>query len=163
MNKHKISLIAAISENRVIGKDNQLPWHISEDLQRFKILTKGHPVVMGRKTYESIGRLLPNRTNIIITRDESYQVTGAQVVHSFENAVGTAQSSPGSDEVFVIGGGQIFEQAIKIANTLYLTVVQTTIQGDAYFPDYSEFTKEVYRKDSSNGELEYTFLELEKR
>lgn len=157
----KISLIAAISENRVIGKDNALLWHISEDLKRFKELTKGHPVIMGRKTYESIGRLLPNRKNIIITRDVDYKLEGAVIVNSLEEALRQAQSIS-TDEIFIIGGGQIFEQAIQIADKLYLTIVHTTIEGDTFFPDYSQFSKVISKKDSSNEEFSYTFLDLEK-
>ncbi len=171
MNNPKISLIAAISENRVIGRDNALPWHIPEDLKRFKELTTGHPVIMGRKTYESIGRLLPNRTNIIITRDTDYNVDGAVIAHSLDEALDRAKNEPSTNnhepvtdenEVFIIGGGQIFDQSITIADKLYLTIVHTTIDGDAYFPDYSEFKNEVYRRDSANEKYFYTFLDLEK-
>lgn len=176
----KISLIAAMSENRVIGRDNALPWHIPEDLQRFKEITKGHPVIMGRKTYESIGRLLPKRLNIIITRDSNYSVEGAVIAHSLEEAIKVAlrqtqgkllekglqtmnyEPTTDNGEVFVIGGGQIFERAIKIADKLYLTIVHTTIDGDAYFPEYSEFRKEIYRRESANEEYTYTFLDLER-
>ncbi|HRN96157.1 MAG TPA: dihydrofolate reductase [Candidatus Levybacteria bacterium] len=157
----KISLIAAISENKVIGRDNALPWHISEDLKRFKAITKGHPVIMGRKTYESIGRLLPNRTNIIITRDKDYKVNEAITVSSIESAIEEAKKVD-QEEIFIIGGGQIFEQVIEIADKLYLTIVHTSIDGDVYFPDYSEFTEEIYKKDSSNENFTYTFLDLEK-
>lgn len=169
-----ISLIAAISENRVIGRDNDLPWHIPEDLKRFKEITKGHPVIMGRKTYESIGRLLPNRTNIIITRDKEYTVEGAVIVNSLDEALRRAQDknvniehgtinhelSTDENEIFIIGGGQIFEQSIKSADKLYLTVVHTTIDGDAFFPEYSDFNKEMYKRESSNEKYRYTFLDL---
>lgn len=201
-----ISLIVAISENNVIGRDNDLPWHIPEDLKRFKEITKGHPVIMGRKTHESIGRLLPNRTNIIITRDTDYKVEGAIVVYSLDEAIEEAKnviasktkqsqdsgqarmteithgkqstknydesSSPQpspekeretKDEVFIIGGGQIFKQAMEIADKLYLTVVHTEIEGDVYFPDYSVFNKEVYRRKSSSEKYSYTFFDLEKK
>lgn len=170
MSNLKISLIAAISENRVIGRDNTLPWYIPEDLKRFKDITKGHSVIMGRRTFESIRRLLPNRTNIIITRDQEYRVEGAVIVHSLEEALQEAsrlrtnnqEPITDKDEVFVIGGGQIFEQAMEIADKLYLTIVHTTIDGDVFFPDYSGFTKEVYRRDSANEKYSYTFLDLEK-
>lgn len=157
----KISLIAAISENKVIGRDNDLPWHIPEDLKRFKEITKGHPVIMGRKTYESIGRLLPNRTNIIITRDPEYRVEGALTVSSLDSAIDESKKVD-QEEIFIIGGGQIFEQSMDVANTLYLTIVHTNLEGDVRFPDYSEFTKETFRQDSSNQEYSYTFLNLEK-
>lgn len=191
----KISLIAAISENNVIGRDNDLPWNIPEDLKRFKEITSGHPVIMGRKTYESIGRLLPKRTNIIITRDKNYVVNNAVIVNSLDEAIEQAKKSihdsrvkseelstmnqeprlpsPESEanggqaktdenEVFIIGGGQIFEQSMKIADKLYLTIVHTEIDGDVYFPDYSAFTREMYRRESSNEKYTYTFLNLEK-
>lgn len=157
----KISLIAAISQNNVIGRDNALPWHIPEDLKRFKEITKGHPVIMGRKTYESIGRLLPNRTNIIITRDTQYVVEGGIIVNSLEKGIEKAKENE-QEEIFIIGGGQIFEQAIHIADKLYLTIVQMDIKGDVYFPDYSDFTHEIYKKDSSDGKYSYTFLDLER-
>ena len=157
----KISLIAAISENKVIGRDNDLPWHIPEDLKRFKEITKGHPVIMGRKTYESIGRLLPNRTNIIITRDKTYQVEGAVIVNSLEDAIQEGKKVD-DREIFIIGGGQIFEQAIEVADKLYLTIVHDTIDGDVYFPDYSQFKNVVSTIDSSNATFTYTFLDLER-
>lgn len=158
----KISLIAALSENRVIGVGNKLPWHISEDLKRFKRLTSGHPVIMGRKTFESIGRALPNRTNIIITRDVDFKAEGCIVVHSLEEAIAKASQSEGNDEVYIIGGGQIFSQAIGKADRLYLTIVHTTLDGDAYFPEYSGFTKEIERQDKEDEKYHYTFLTLEK-
>lgn len=161
MNSPKISLVAALSEDRVIGKGNQLPWHISADLQHFKKITSGHPVIMGRKTYESMGRLLPNRTNIIITRDPDYSVEGAFMAHSLEEAIEEGKRVD-QNEVFVIGGGHIFEQAISIADKLYLTLVHTNIEGDAHFPDYSQFKYETFRQDGEENGLVFTFLELEK-
>lgn len=158
----KLSLIAAMSENRVIGRDNRLLWRIFEDLKRFKNLTSGHPVIMGRKTYESIGKLLPNRTNIIITRDPNYSVEGAVIAHSLEEALQQAQGAEGCDEIFIIGGGQIYSQAIGMADKLYITVVHTSSTGDAYFPDYSEFKKVISQKEGSEGGISYTFFDLEK-
>ena len=158
----KISLIAALSENRAIGKGNQLIWKIPEDLRRFKEITSGHPVIMGRKTYESIGRLLPNRTNIIITRDKEYKVEGAIVVYSLEEAFRQAQGKQNEGEIFIIGGGQIFEQGIKIADKLYLTVIEGQFEGDTFFPDYSEFKKVIFEQSGKYQELKYKFLELEK-
>lgn len=169
MNKLTISLIAALSENRVIGRDNKLPWHIPEDLKRFKDITAGHPVIMGRKTYQSIGRLLPNRLNIIITRDVSFKIEGAKIVSSLEAAIEKAseaeilkQVQDDEMEIFIIGGGQIFEQAIDRADKLYLTIVHTTIEGDAFFPDYSAFTNVTFKKDSESNGYRYTFLDLER-
>lgn len=159
MQKPIISIIAAISENRAIGKDNKLLWDIPEDMKRFREVTKGHPVIMGRKTFDSIGRLLPQRLNIIVTRDKNYSVTGAVVVTSLESAVEKAKMEK-TDEIFVIGGGQIYTQAIDIADKLYLTIVHTEIEGDTYFPDYSAFKKIVFEKKSESNRYRYTFLEL---
>lgn len=152
----KIILIAALSENRVIGKDNKLIWHIPDDLKHFKEKTSGHPVIMGRKTFESIGRLLPNRTNIIITRDKEYKVEGALIVHSLDEAISTAQKNT-EKEVFIIGGGQIFEQAIKIADKLYLTIIEGEFEGDAFFPDYSNFKKITESETLEYNGMKYKF------
>lgn len=131
----KLSLIVAMSENRVIGVDNRLPWHIPEDLKRFKKITSGHPILMGRKTFESIGRVLPNRTNIIISRNREYRVEGAFVCHSLQEGIEFASKAPGSDEVFVIGGGEIFKEALPKADRIYLTTVHWPYEGDAFFPE----------------------------
>lgn len=156
----KINLIAAVSENKVIGRNNALPWYISADLKRFRKLTTGHPIIMGRKTYESIGKPLPNRTNIVITKDQEYQADGVVVAHSLEEALKTASKSEGSDEIFIIGGGQIFKEAIQFADKLYLTVIRKQFEGDIYFPDYSAFTTIIHSEDGEEGDLKYTFLEL---
>ncbi|OJJ19409.1 diacylglycerol kinase [marine bacterium AO1-C] len=128
----KISIVVAVAENGVIGKDNQLPWRLSSDLKHFKKLTTGHAVLMGRKTYESIGKPLPKRTNLIITRNEAYQAAGCEVFASIEHALEFAQKS-GEDEVFVIGGAQIYQQVLPQVNTVYLTKVKAEVVGDAYF------------------------------
>lgn len=160
MNKPTVSIVVAIAEqNRAIGKDNQLPWHIPEDLKRFKQITSGHPIIMGRKTFESIGRPLPNRTNIIITRDPSYQVENCVVVNSLEKAI-TYASTIDQDEIFVIGGGQIFKEALPITDKLYLTVVKGNIEGDVFFPEYSAFNKIISQTDNESNGYSYTFLEL---
>ena len=126
-----VSIIVAMAENNVIGRDMDLPWHISADLKRFKALTMGHHIVMGRKTYESIGRLLPGRTTVIITRQENYQVEGAVVVNSLEEAQAVAT---GDSELFIIGGGQIYELALSSADKLHVTRVHTEVDGDTRFP-----------------------------
>ncbi len=156
------SIIAAISENGAIGKDNELLWRIPEDMRHFKELTTGHAVIMGRKTYESIGKPLPNRINIIITRDTNYKVENAIVVHSLEEALNTAKEKE-DDEIFIMGGGEIYSQAIGLADKLYLTLVHRNFEGDVFFPDYSEFKKEVFReeRETENG-LKYTWLGLER-
>lgn len=160
MKKPLISIVVAISEgNRAIGKDNKLPWHIPEDLKRFKNITSGHPIIMGRKTFESIGRPLPNRTNIIITRDPSYQAENCVVVSSIEEAIQVATSYD-NDEIFIIGGGEIFKQALPFVDKLYLTVVKGNIQGDVFFPDYSSFSKTVKQESHSSNGYTYTFIDL---
>ncbi|WP_047449210.1 dihydrofolate reductase [Alistipes sp. ZOR0009] len=151
-----IALVVAMAGNNAIGKDNQLLWHISEDLQFFKKLTLGGTVIMGRKTYESIGRPLPKRRNIVITRTEGYLADGAEIVHSLEEALSIAESD---EKVFIIGGGEIYRQAISFADMLYITKVDRTYDADTFFPDieYSQW-KEVDRVDFERGATyEYPF------
>lgn len=129
-----ISEIVAISANRAIGKDNQLLWHIGEDLQNFKRITLGHSVIVGRKTFESLGRKLPNRTNIIISRNSSYSAPeGCVVVGSLEEAVEYCRLN-GEQEVFIIGGGQIYQQALPLCQRLYVTEVEREYEGDTFYP-----------------------------
>ncbi len=154
-----VSLIAAIDEGRAIGKDNALIWDLPSDLKRFKQITSGHPIIMGRKTFESIGRPLPNRTNIIITRDQNYTADGCVVTHSLDEALEKAMAIE-QQEIFIIGGGQIFEQAISRADKLYLTVVEGTHGADSFFPDYSAFTKILKKESGSGSGLNFTYLEL---
>lgn len=127
-----LSLIVAYSENRVIGREGDLPWRLSADLQRFKKLTMDHHIIMGRKTYDSIGRLLPGRTTVVITRDPQFKVPGAVTVNSLNAALAAVSDDP---EPFIIGGAEIFEQALPLANKLYLTRVLADIEGDCYFPE----------------------------
>ena len=136
-------------------------WHIPAELRRFKEITTGHPIIMGRKTHESIGRLLPNRTNIIITRDPDYTVDGAVVVHSLEEAIEKARAIDGS-EIFIICGGQIFNESLHLADKLYLTIVEGNFTGDVYFPDYSQFSKQVFKMPQESDGYKYTFIELTK-
>lgn len=159
----KVSIIAAIDEKRGLGKNNDLLFRIPEDLQRFRQLTAGKPVIMGRKTFESIGRVLPNRTNIIITRDKNFKAEGTIVVHSLEEALQQAQSKPSNEEIFIIGGGQIFAQALPLVQKLYLTLVEGDYGADTFFPDYSEFKKVVFEEFRESGGYRYRFLELERR
>jgi dihydrofolate reductase len=133
-----IALIAALSTNRVIGTKNQLPWHISEDLKRFRALTSGHPVVMGRKTFESIGKPLPNRANIVITRNVEWTFPGVWTATSIVEALEQARIAAGGDQVFVIGGAEIYLQALPFAQKLYLTEIEAQIEGDAVFPPVSD-------------------------
>lgn len=157
----KISMIAAIGFNRELGYRNQLIWKIPEDIKRFRRLTSGHSVIMGRKTFESIGRLLPNRTNIVVTRDPNYKVEGAVIVNSIEEALRQAQGD--NEEVFIIGGAQIYSSAINLADKLYLTKINSEAPlADTFFPDYSNFTKVVFQESHMDDGLEYEFLTLEK-
>ncbi len=131
-----ISLIVAMDEGRGIGVDGHLPWYLSADLQRFKSLTMGHHMIMGRKTYDSIGRPLPGRTTIIVSRDLTFQPEGCMVARSLDTAIEFARFD-NEEEVFVIGGGDLFEQAIDIADRIYLTQVHASLEADVYFPEYS--------------------------
>ncbi|MFH2203859.1 MAG: dihydrofolate reductase [Elusimicrobiota bacterium] len=154
-----VSIIVAMSENRVIGRDNRLPWHISEDLKRFKRITTGHAVIMGRKTYESIGQLLPNRTNIIMTRDRKYEREGAVVVHSFDEAIRRSKG----DEVFVIGGEEIYRRAIQRADRIYLTLIHDELIGDAYFPEFQPTDYTVTEQKRFAEPLPHTFMVLTRK
>lgn len=129
-NDMTVSMIVALSENGVIGNKMKLPWHISADLKRFKSLTMGHPIVMGRKTYESIGRLLPGRSTIIVSRQHNYQVAGATVVQSIEQALEVANDDP---QVFIVGGNQIYQLAAPLVNKLYVTRIHALVTGDTHF------------------------------
>lgn len=160
-----ISAIAAMAENRVIGIDNQLPWHLPADLRHFKQLTTGHAILMGRKTYESIGKPLPNRLNLILTRDPNYKAAGCLTVTSLENALHQATADKRTD-LFIIGGAQIYRQLLPNAYRLYLTIVHQQMKGDALFP---EINKEEWREiehtrhpaDAEN-EYAYSFMRLER-
>jgi len=127
-----VSLVVAMAGNRAIGMQGRLPWHIPEDLRRFKALTLGHAIVMGRKTYESIGRLLPGRRSVIVTRQADFQVEGALVVHSLDEAIARCA---GSEEVFVIGGGELYREALPRAQRIYLTRVHLAPAADTFFPE----------------------------
>lgn len=147
----RLSVIAALARNRVIGRDNGLPWHLPEDLKHFKALTMGHHIVMGRKTYESLGRLLPGRTTVIVSRNPGYAVPGAVVVASLQQALKVCGDDP---EIFLIGGAELYQQSLAIADRLYLTEIDMEFEGDAYFPavspvDWHETARESYI--SANG------------
>ncbi len=155
----KLILIAAFNKKRVIGRDGKIPWHIPEDLQRFKQLTTQHTVLMGRKTFESIGHPLPNRKNIIITHNLSYNSVGGQVATSLHDAIELAKTA-GETECFIFGGGDIFAQAIIFAEQLYLTIVEGDFSADTFFPDYSEFTHKIFEEEKEEGEYKFKFLTL---
>jgi dihydrofolate reductase len=159
----RISLIVAMAENRVIGRDNQLPWRIPEDLKHFKALTMGKPIIMGRKTYESIGRPLPGRDNIVITGDTLYRAEGCQVVHSIEEAL---RSVGVAEEAMIIGGAALYRQTLQDADRLYLTLVKAQPEGDTWFPKiepqaWREIRREAHRADESN-EYDYAFVVLDR-
>lgn len=126
-----LSLIVAVSKNGVIGVKNALPWHLPEDLKQFRALTTGHNIIMGRKTYDSLGRLLPNRTTVIVTRNQQYKIEGALIAHSLHDAI---QLCASDDEAFIIGGAELYQAGLKVANKLYITEVDLQVEGDAFFP-----------------------------
>jgi dihydrofolate reductase len=139
-----LSLIVAVSRNQVIGANNTLPWHLPEDLKRFRALTTGHHIIMGRKTYESINRLLPGRTTVIVTRDINYKVPGALVANSLEQAVSLCEAD---EEVFLIGGAELYRVGLPVADRLYITEIDAEFAGDTFFPvidtdDWNEVSRE---------------------
>lgn len=149
----RIAMIAAMANNRVIGKDNQMPWHLPADLKHFKKVTLGKPVIMGRKTYQSIGKALPGRRNIVISRQGDAQSTDADWVQSVEQALALVQHEA---EVMIIGGAEIYRQVLPMADTLYITDIDLTVEGDAFFPDYQaagrwyESASERHQADAQN-------------
>lgn len=161
----KLALIAAYAQNRVVGIDNKLPWHLPEDLKYFKRITTGKAIIMGRKTYESIGRPLPNRTNIVITRNPDFSAPGVEVVASLDAAVELAEGVNeinGIEETMVIGGAQIYAEALPKADRLYITHVHAEVHGDAYFPEvdltqWQAIAKEDYAADDHNP-FNYSFV-----
>lgn len=157
-----ISIIVVIGKNKAIGCNNQLLWDIPEDMARFKELTMGHPVIMGRKTHESISVPLPGRCNIVISRDKGLKIPGCQVVSSLDEAIKYSKECNGHEEIFIIGGGEIYKQALAHTDKLYLTIVDDEPEADTFFPDYSEFTKILKKEENSNEKLGYTFLEISK-
>ncbi len=165
----RVAIIAALSRNGAIGRDNRMPWHIPADLKRFKTLTLGHPVVMGRKTFESIlastGRPLPGRGNIVVTRARDFSAPGCRIAHSIEEALAAAS---GAAEVFVIGGGEIYALALPLAHRLELTEVDADIPGDAYFPDFDrgawrEAHRESHSAEGPGGGLRFDFATYDRR
>lgn len=160
-----LSAIVAMAENRVIGKNNQLPWHLPADLRHFKQITTGNAIIMGRKTYESIGKPLPNRTNIVISRNLSYRVPGCQVVGSIEEAVEIAEAEKRA-EIFIIGGSEVYEQLMPYVEKIYMTIVHQNFEGDAYFPElnsseWTETEREDHAADAEN-KVGYSFVTLKR-
>ncbi len=147
-----LSIIAAMAHNRVIGKDNRLPWNLPADLQHFKRITMGKPMIMGRKTWESLPGLLPGRRHIVVTGDPDYQADGAEVVHSLEQAISQAGDV---DEVMLVGGANLYAQALALASRLYLTEIDAEVDGDAWFPEFDpaewqEVSREACPGDEQN-------------
>ena len=159
-----ITIIAAIGKNRALGKDNDLIWHLPNDLKRFKQVTSGHDVIMGRKTFESLGKPLPNRTNIIITRNGNFQAKGCIVVNSLEDAIKAAKADPNP---YILGGAEIYDQAIKIADKLDLTLVDAILDADAFFPEIDkDIWKETARQDFEVDEKHlygYSFVTYQRK
>ncbi|HQR51320.1 MAG TPA: dihydrofolate reductase [Methylophilaceae bacterium] len=157
----RISIIAAIARNGVIGLDNTLPWHLPEDLKRFRALTMGHHILMGRKTYDSLGRLLPGRTTVIVSRNPGYVVPGALVAGSLKQAL---QACGGDEEVFVIGGAQLYHEALPLADRLYLTWIERDFEGDAHFPplDLAQWHETGRETGISADGLGYAFVTYER-
>ena len=157
-----LSLIVAHADNRVIGHNNQLPWHLPEDLKRFRQLTMGHHIIMGRKTYESLGRLLPGRTTVIVTRDTGYTVEGARVVHSVPEALAACA---GDEEPFLIGGAEMYEQGLPYVTRLYITRVYAHVGGDAFFPelDMSAWEQVSEQAKTSENGLHYSDMIYQRR
>ncbi len=165
MTRPRIALIAAVARNRAIGRGNALPWRLSSDLKRFKALTMGKPFVIGRKTFQSIGRALPGRFSIVITRDPGFAAADVEVAHSLANALALA-AARGTDEIMIGGGGEIYAEAIGQADRLYVTEVDLTPEGDATFPeiDPSQW-REVRREKGVRGpkdEAEFAFVDYER-
>ncbi|QFI53483.1 type 3 dihydrofolate reductase [Aeromonas simiae] len=159
----KIAMIAAMARDRVIGRDNAMPWHLPADLAHFKQVTMGKPILMGRRTFESIGRPLPGRRNLVISSNPSYAPAGVEVVDSIEAAFAALAGSP---EVMVIGGGRLYGQLLELADTLYLTHIELTVEGDTRFPDYHQLSwrqvaEEAHQPDERNP-YAYRFETLER-
>lgn len=161
-----ISIIVAVSENGAIGKNNELLWRLSEDLKLFKRRTSGHAIIMGRKTFDSIGKPLPNRLNIVISRNSSLKIDGCEMANSLEKAIEIAKEKSEKDEIFIIGGEKIYNLSLNLVNKIYLTKVKTRMDADAFF-DISHFEKwkivsKIDFKNDEKNEYDFEILELEK-
>jgi len=159
MNQRHISILVAMASNHTIGIDNTLPWRIPEDLKHFKALTMGHHMIMGRKTFDSIGRPLPGRTTVVVTRNPELQIEGCIVAHTLEEALAACA---GDDEIFIVGGAELYAQALPLTDRLYFTEIRQEVAGDAHFPDFDRNEwQEIARECRSQTEpqpLEYHFV-----
>ncbi len=158
--KSEIAIVVAMASNRTIGINNTLPWRIPEDLKHFKALTMGHHMIMGRKTFASIGKPLPGRTTVVVTRDRGLKLDGCVVAHSFQEAL---MACEGDEKVFVVGGGDIYAQALPLADRLYITEIQKVVNGDTHFPEldigqWQEASREVHRQEAPEP-LVFHFVE----
>lgn len=160
----RVVLVVAVAEGGVIGAAGGMPWHLPDDLKRFKRLTMGHPMIMGRKTWESIGRALPGRTSIVVTRQRDFRAEGAEVVATLDDALSLARKLDG-DVAFIIGGGEIYKQALPMADAIEMTRIHAHYDGDVRFPDFDEEAwRETSREDHETADgLGYSFLTLERR
>jgi dihydrofolate reductase len=165
-NKPVLSLLVAADENNLIGNQNKLPWHLPDDLKYFKNLSWAMPVIMGRKTFESVGKVLPGRQNIIITRNREWKYAGADVVHTIEDAISLAEKRSVL-EIFIIGGAEIFKTSMDRAERIYMTRIHHVFEGDVYFPEISndtwELKKEVFREKDEKNLYDHSFQVWEKR
>lgn len=161
-----ISLIVAITQNDVIGNKGQIPWRLPAEQAIFKQTTMGHPIIMGRRTHESIGRPLPGRTNIVITRQKNYQVAGCIVAGSVEQAIREAERAEGGEKVFIIGGEEIYKQAMPMVDRIYLTRVHADLKGDTFFKfdesEWQEIAREAHNADDNN-QYNYEFIVLKRK
>lgn len=160
-----VSQIAAMSRNRVIGKDNKLPWNMPDDLAYFFKVTRGHHIILGRKNFEANGKALPNRVNIVVTRNPNYKAPGCIVVENIQQALKYSESK-GEEEVFIVGGGQIYQASLGITNKIYLTIIDTEIKGDVFFPEldlksWNVISKVAHSADSNNP-FNYTYYIFER-
>lgn len=159
-----ISLIAAMAKDRSIGKSNHMPWHLPADLKHFKKITLNKPIIMGRRTYESLDKALPGRKNIVVTQQPIFIAPHCLIVHSLQEALKAAGNV---DEIMIIGGGQLYQEAIQMADRMYLTLIDTYANGDTFFPiwkeeEWQETSKEFHEKDIDNA-FDYTFLVLDRK
>ena len=160
----KLSLIAAVSRNNVIGKDNKMPWHLPADLQFFKTTTLGKPIIMGRKTWESLGRILPGRRHIVVTRNKDYTAEGVEIVHSTDTALKQASNV---DEAVIIGGAHLYEEMLPLTDRLYLTEIDAEFEGDTFFPEWNKeewevVSSETHPADEKNS-FPYRFVVYDRR
>jgi dihydrofolate reductase len=157
----ELAIIVARAKNGVIGINNTLPWRLPEDLKHFKNTTLGHPIIMGRNTWESLGKALPGRRNIVVSRNPDYEASGAEVFTSLENAI---DACTGNEKVFIIGGAQIYDEALAYVDKLIITEVDVDVDGDAFFPNIDDMMwQEISREEHHNGELAYAFVTYESK